>query len=54
MADDLPQPFFKRGDGLPVEQGLILADKLRPARRGNQPILYVEWQQDHWEPLKLN
>ncbi|MEW5871837.1 MAG: ABC transporter substrate-binding protein [Chloroflexota bacterium] len=41
-------------DGQPVEQGLILADKLRPARRGNQPILYVEWQQDHWEPLKLN
>lgn len=41
-------------DGRPVGEGLILADKLRPARRGSKPILYVEWQQDHWEPLKLN
>jgi hypothetical protein len=33
---------------------MVLADKMRPARRGNQPILYVEWDQDHWRPIKLD
>lgn len=41
-------------DGTPVDQGLILADKLRPARRSGKPVLYVEWQADHWQPVKLN
>jgi tRNA(Ile2) C34 agmatinyltransferase TiaS len=41
-------------DGTPVRQGLVLADKLRPARRKGQPILYVEWHEDHWQPVKLN
>jgi tRNA(Ile2) C34 agmatinyltransferase TiaS len=41
-------------DGLPVTQGLVQAEKLRPARRGGQPVLVVEWQADHWQPLKLN
>jgi tRNA(Ile2) C34 agmatinyltransferase TiaS len=41
-------------DGQPVDQGLVLADKLRPARRGGQPVLFVEWQADHWQPLKLD
>jgi tRNA(Ile2) C34 agmatinyltransferase TiaS len=41
-------------DGKPVDQGLVLADKLRPARRNGQPVLYVEWQEDHWQPLKLD
>ena len=41
-------------DGCPVTQGLVQAEKLRPARRGGQPVLVVEWQADHWQPLKLN
>jgi tRNA(Ile2) C34 agmatinyltransferase TiaS len=41
-------------EDLPVSQGMVLADKMRPARRGNQPILYVEWDQDHWRPVKLD
>lgn len=40
--------------GRPVSDGLILADKLRPARRAGQPILFVERQDDHWLPLKLD
>jgi hypothetical protein len=40
-------------DGSRVEQGLVLSDKLRPARRKSRPILYVEWQGDHWQPIRL-
>jgi tRNA(Ile2) C34 agmatinyltransferase TiaS len=41
-------------DGKPVAEGLVLTDKLRPARRGGQPIAVVEWTGDHWLPLKLD
>jgi hypothetical protein len=41
-------------DGQPVEGGLVAADKLRPSRRNGRPILYVELQEEHWLPLKLN
>jgi tRNA(Ile2) C34 agmatinyltransferase TiaS len=41
-------------EGSPVSQGSVLAEKMRPARRGSQPILYVEWDQDHWLPVKLD
>jgi tRNA(Ile2) C34 agmatinyltransferase TiaS len=41
-------------DGKPVAEGLVLTDKLRPARRGGQPIAVVEWASDHWLPLKLD
>jgi hypothetical protein len=41
-------------DGQPVEDGLILADKLRPAQRGGRPVQFVDWQDDHWQPLKLD
>jgi tRNA(Ile2) C34 agmatinyltransferase TiaS len=41
-------------DGRPVTDGLVLADKLRPARRNSQPILFVERQDDHWLPLMLD
>jgi tRNA(Ile2) C34 agmatinyltransferase TiaS len=41
-------------DGKPVAEGLVLTDKLRPARRGGQPIAVVEWAGDHWLPLKLD
>jgi tRNA(Ile2) C34 agmatinyltransferase TiaS len=38
----------------PLAEGPILADKLRPARRGGQPIQYVEWGGEYWIPVKLN
>jgi len=41
-------------DGRPVTAGLILSDKLRPARRGAQPIAFVEWAEGYWRPLKLD
>ena len=41
-------------DGQPVDHGLVQSEKLRPARRGGQPVLFVEWQNDYWQPLKLN
>lgn len=40
--------------GEPVTEGLIQTDKLRPACRGQEPIAIVEWNQDHWLPLKLD
>jgi tRNA(Ile2) C34 agmatinyltransferase TiaS len=41
-------------DDAPVSQGRVLTDKLRPARRSGKPVLYVEWQGDHWLPLKYD
>lgn len=41
-------------DGLLVESGLVMADKLRPARREGRPILFVENVEDHWRPVKLD
>ncbi len=41
-------------DGAEVTDGLVATDKLRPARRRGLPIAVVEWQDDHWQPLKLN
>lgn len=41
-------------DGRPVTGGLVQTDKLRPPRRGGQPIAIVEWAGDHWLPLKLD
>jgi len=41
-------------DGTPVTEGLVATDKMRPARRRGLPIAIVEWQEDHWQPLKLN
>jgi hypothetical protein len=41
-------------EALPVTDGMVLADKLRPARRNGQPVLFVERQADHWLPLKLD
>jgi len=41
-------------DGRPVTHGLVQAEKLRPARRGGQPIAVVEWSGDCWLPLKLD
>jgi hypothetical protein len=44
----------KTMDGQLVRQGVLLADKLRPARRSGVPVQYVDWQVDHWQPVKLN
>lgn len=41
-------------DGKPVDEGMVLADKLRPARRAGMPVQFVDWQVDHWHPLKLD
>ena len=41
-------------DGTPVTQGMLLVDKLRPARRGGQPVAVVNWDGDHWQPVKLD
>jgi tRNA(Ile2) C34 agmatinyltransferase TiaS len=41
-------------DGESITEGMILADKLRPARRGGEPVLFVERVVDHWLPLKLD
>jgi len=37
-----------------VTDGLIQTDRLRPARRGGQPIAFVEWAGEFWQPLKLD
>jgi len=41
-------------DGDLVNKGLVLADKLRPARRGGLPVAVVLPDGDHWLPIKLN
>jgi hypothetical protein len=41
-------------DGQPVSEGLVLTSKFRPARRGGKPVGFVRWEQDHWQPLKLD
>jgi len=40
--------------GHPVTDGLVLTDKLRPARRGSQAVAVVEWAGEYWQPLKLD
>lgn len=39
-------------DGQPVVEGLIMADKIRPARRNGKPVALVYWEEDHWQPIK--
>ena len=41
-------------DNQVVKGGFINTDKLRPARRKSKPVLYVERDEDHWNPLKLD
>jgi tRNA(Ile2) C34 agmatinyltransferase TiaS len=45
---------IKTLDGQSVIEGIVLTDKLRPARRAGLPVLFVERQEDHWLPLKLD
>lgn len=41
-------------ENVPVTDGLVRADKLRPARRKNQPILFVRYENGYWQPQKLD
>lgn len=41
-------------EGQWITQGQIETTKLRPARRGGLPVAYVQWAEDHWQPLKLD
>ena len=41
-------------DGTPVTTGMVLTDKLRPARRNGRPVAVVQWQDEYWLPLKLD
>jgi hypothetical protein len=41
-------------DGRAIAAGQVQTDRLRPARRGGQPIAFVEWTGTHWLPLKLD
>lgn len=41
-------------DGGAVTEGLVLCDKLRPARRGARAVAVVQWNGEHWLPLKLD
>jgi tRNA(Ile2) C34 agmatinyltransferase TiaS len=41
-------------DGYPVTEGLVSIDRLRPSRRGERAVLFVEKVGDHWRPLKLD
>ncbi len=47
-------PEIRTLNGALVRNGRIQTDRLRPARRGGRPVAFVEWQGDHWEPLKLD
>jgi tRNA(Ile2) C34 agmatinyltransferase TiaS len=41
-------------DGRPGAEGLVSIDRMRPARRGQRAVLFVEKAGDHWHPLKLD
>lgn len=41
-------------DEVQITEGNVLADKLRPARRNGKPILYVQLENEIWQPLKLD
>jgi hypothetical protein len=41
-------------DGRRVTEGLVMTDKLRPARRDAQAIAFVQWAGGYWHPLKLD
>jgi tRNA(Ile2) C34 agmatinyltransferase TiaS len=41
-------------NGEQVTEGLVLVEKIRPARRNGQPVLFVERKDDYWLPLKLD
>jgi len=44
----------KQLNGDEVTEGLIQAERLRPSRRDEQPVLFVEKGEESWLPLKLD
>jgi tRNA(Ile2) C34 agmatinyltransferase TiaS len=52
LAAGISEVRTKAGD--PLSEGLIMAEKLRPARRADRPVLFVTRQGEHWLPLKLD
>jgi len=41
-------------DGESVVEGMVNTERLRPARRGGAPVAVVKWENDAWQPLKLD
>jgi hypothetical protein len=41
-------------DGKVVSEGLVLTDRLRPARRGGRAVAVVERADRHWVPVRLD
>ncbi len=41
-------------EGDPIKEGIVLVEKLRPARRGKRPVAIVEHYGEHWRVLKLD
>jgi tRNA(Ile2) C34 agmatinyltransferase TiaS len=41
-------------DGQQITEGLVQSEKMRPARRGGCPVLFVEQCGAEWVPLKLD
>ena len=41
-------------DGHIVSDGLVMTDKMRPARRKGSPLLFVEQAENYWQPLKVD
>jgi tRNA(Ile2) C34 agmatinyltransferase TiaS len=41
-------------EGQPVVEGMINTQRLRPARRGGVAVTVVQWENDAWQPLKLD
>jgi len=46
--------FAQTLDGGEVTQGLVMTDKLRPARRGSRPVAFLEWNDGFWQPVRLD
>jgi tRNA(Ile2) C34 agmatinyltransferase TiaS len=44
----------RTADGQSVTEGLVQTDRLRPARRGGQPVAVVKRTAECWQPLKLD
>jgi hypothetical protein len=41
-------------EGVQIEEGLVRADKLRPARRYGMPVLFIARNGEVWDPIKVD
>jgi len=49
--------MVQTAEGMPVSEGLVLTDRLRPARRQGRAVAVVTWSEEQggcWLPLKLD